>query len=508
MVAPNHTRSVLAAFQSGEQRLIFARVLGADPTHLVELPQGEAGQWRERARRELLCPVPDCNRPQLKTVARAPLRRDGFSHQAGAGGHSKESLFHLQGKARVAQWLRQRHPDFEVVIEQSSDRSRSRIADVMATAPSGQRYAFEVQYAALSPEAWRARDQSYLDQRIIPIWLFGHHGAQLRSRPGSETDVLLTPVQLNVRAARRTVVWLNPLTAELGYAANEHPTFGWCESGNDGVFATELLENAWLDESGLRSPTLDLLVGPNQRMWDLEDWKVAAAEKQARAAVTAAEDRARRDAEVAERYRQRMAAEARAYEDERARSWARPAARRLGFLHMMLDEQPRALARYITGNENGQSHLPIWHGEDGLPPWLTIEQDHDLPAIPTPQWRAMLHERYIAQPFGTVLNRGQMSASLAARTLTTPYSQEYLRLVIEDWCKLLAEHGQIYQWTDEDGRIVNYAFGPQAEPDIGIQRCRYCGKAIESMMSRAGYDHHPACKPPAPGRTGRSIFRP
>jgi hypothetical protein len=167
-----HDSSVLAEFQAGETRFVFARFRSGDPG-LYLLPDGAANQKRAFTKTELLCPVEGCPTPELTTVNRADHGRDGFRHLRGNYKHGAESLFHLEGKAQIARWARTECPDAQVVEEQKSNDHRDRIADVMITFPGGERVAVEVQNAGLSPHSWQARHESYRAQGIVDVWLSG-----------------------------------------------------------------------------------------------------------------------------------------------------------------------------------------------------------------------------------------------------------------------------------------------------------------------------------------------
>lgn len=117
----------------------------------------------------------------------------------------------------LAAWLRSRVGDAAVAVEAASDTQRSRIADVMVTFPSGARVAFEVQYAQLSIEEWRARHESYRAQGIADVWLWGHTRLR-KSRSSYDPPFRLDDVQDEVRAAGQAVHWLNPETGELATA--------------------------------------------------------------------------------------------------------------------------------------------------------------------------------------------------------------------------------------------------------------------------------------------------
>jgi len=224
-----HSPKEISAFLGdGETRLIAAAY--CDPVRsrdLYILEDGTAREVRNWARTSLRCPFPDCPQPEFKTVARAPRRRDGFSHLAGAHKHAPESINHLQGKAVVAAWLTRLLGPDAVKVEMATDTQRRRVADVMALLPSGQRIAFEVQYAALSVYQWTARHESYRDQGIVDVWLWGHTRLgtphhRPDGRDGSDgTSFALTDVQVEVREAGLPLLFLNPERGAIAVAVNE-----------------------------------------------------------------------------------------------------------------------------------------------------------------------------------------------------------------------------------------------------------------------------------------------
>jgi hypothetical protein len=202
----------------GETRLIAAGY--RDPKRagdLFLLEDGRANELRAWAKQSLRCFFKDCPKPELTTVSRRQ-RRDGFSHLSGAGHHSPESLNHRQGKAVVAKWLRSRLGDDAVTVEAASDTQRSRVADVMARLPSGQRVAFEVQYASLSVEQWESRHSSYREQGIIDVWLWGHRRLRRSRSSYGSNPYRLDDVQESARISGLPVLWFNPETEELAIA--------------------------------------------------------------------------------------------------------------------------------------------------------------------------------------------------------------------------------------------------------------------------------------------------
>lgn len=219
MVGVAHERRAVAAFQDGEQRLVYARSKDEPSAALYLLIDGTARDpmVKNLAKEHLECPMPECHDRRLGAVNRSEHsgRRDGFSHRRGAGRHSPESIFHQQGKALVQSWIMERYPHVTAVMEEATS-DRSRRADVMLTWPDGSRAAVEIQYAPLAVDAWLNRHQSYLDQGITPIWLLGHHGAHMK--PASATaedetpgDATLSLLHQQMTRREVSVLWINPI---------------------------------------------------------------------------------------------------------------------------------------------------------------------------------------------------------------------------------------------------------------------------------------------------------
>jgi hypothetical protein len=256
-----HSKADFASFQDGETRLVYARYRDQRPG-LYLLVDGDAKEQRAFAKEHLTCIVPECRFPELTTVARA-RGRDGFRHFAGGGGHEAESLFHIQGKIALAEWLRAKYPASTVHEEESSDRRRSRVADVMITATNGKRVAFEIQYASLTPADWAVRHQSYVEQDIQDVWLFGHYGAQMRPNDSYNNDenVKLNPTHRALVDAGLPLLWFNPIIGEMATATDPSQiqvgerTLKVPAAGRLGNLETTPLDNFRLLPDGLWSQT-------------------------------------------------------------------------------------------------------------------------------------------------------------------------------------------------------------------------------------------------------------
>lgn len=220
MTAGAHDRSGLAAFQNGEKRLVYARYKDRPDAPLHFLEDGTASELRDWAKLHVECFMPECEDRALTTVSRT-RRRDGFRHRSISGSHSKESLFHEQGKVLIARWARERYLEITAVVEQATE-DRSRRADVMLIWPDGWQVAVEIQYAGLALNEWEARHDSYVQQGIPCIWLLGHVGKHLRPSTrgcdqGPDASIVRT-TDLHREMSERGVplLWLNPIDQLVG----------------------------------------------------------------------------------------------------------------------------------------------------------------------------------------------------------------------------------------------------------------------------------------------------
>lgn len=330
---PAHDPRALAAFQNGERRLLYARYKDRPWDQPYYLVDGTAAAVRDLAKEQLECFMPDCRDRRLTTVARHG-RRDGFSHTAGAGGHSREGLFHQQAKALIVRWVQCRYPTVTAVAEQATDRGDRR-ADVMLTWPDGPQVAVEVQYAAITVEDWLSRQTSYREQGIRAVWLFGHLAPHLRpARPEpwrAPEDVAghvhLSDLHRAVADSGETVLWINPIDEQVGVAWRwermHHCRDVNCHhddlrearfpvpcgaAATAAIFAVDRLFDCELSPDGLVTPTSLSLLGSQGELLkarELDQTRQAAEIEARRAAARARaeEATAREEAEAAEEAR-------------------------------------------------------------------------------------------------------------------------------------------------------------------------------------------------------------
>jgi hypothetical protein len=208
--------SVLTEFGEGETRLVYARWRDGTPG-LRYLAEGTADATRQLTRDELLCPIVGCPTPALTTVNGGTRARDHFRHHtANDADHPGESLLNVEGKAQIALWAAGRYPGARVQLEEASSDAWERVADVMVTLVNGKRIAIKVQYASLQPEKWQTWHDSYVNQGIRDVWLFGHTGNHLTRLPDGR--IRLNPTLERVAATGMPVLWFNPIKLLIGTA--------------------------------------------------------------------------------------------------------------------------------------------------------------------------------------------------------------------------------------------------------------------------------------------------
>lgn len=301
-VEPDH-RSVLRLFQSGEEAFVW----GFDSTTREPwfLEDDQARDCRSHVKASVVCPVPGCEAP-LTTVSRKG-RRDGLRHLTGTGGHSRESIDHANGCAAVQDWLAVKYPDSQVRREEYSSPNGERRADVMITGRRGDRIAYEVQYSAITPQAWAERHESYRAQGILDVWLWGHRGKNFRAT--HEDRVELTPAQRELVAAGMPLLFVNPEQRSIAIGTASEWWLSEDETAEDVVVRT------WATGTYARLEVYSLSVFGAGLKWGIESERL----------IVLGDDLARLRSHNAEvkALRLRRAAEKAARQAEKQQSWER-----------------------------------------------------------------------------------------------------------------------------------------------------------------------------------------
>jgi len=216
-LADDH-KSSLSAFQAGEERFVWGRHKQTDDLWYLE--DDTATESRAFVNESIVCPVPGC--AAKLTTAHRTKKRDGLQHFSRGGGHSRESIFHSQGCALIEDWLRRSYPRSKAQREEYTSEKGERRADVLLTGPDNDRVAFEVQYSSITPDAWQRRHDSYRQQGIVDVWLFGHTPNQLKIGP--DGIVHANPTHEAVVRSGQALMFLNPDLGVVGAAVGVgHP---------------------------------------------------------------------------------------------------------------------------------------------------------------------------------------------------------------------------------------------------------------------------------------------
>ncbi|MEU2380359.1 competence protein CoiA family protein [Streptomyces misionensis] len=100
------------------------------------------------------------------------LVRPHFAHPAGTappGGHSRETVWHINAKHRLARWAATLPNVARVRLEQWTEH-RDRRADVHVTLVDGTRLALEAQRELITDELWQARHRDYAAAGVRDVW--------------------------------------------------------------------------------------------------------------------------------------------------------------------------------------------------------------------------------------------------------------------------------------------------------------------------------------------------
>ncbi len=317
----------------------------------------------------------------------------------------------------------------------------------LATLPGGQQVAFEVQYAALTPQEWLTRHNSYRSQGVVDVWLFGHVPPQLRVAPDwariLDTDghvrVCMSPTHQQVLASGLPLLFISPLEERVGTV--------WAErhvATPDGrrelffrttpehehehtLFAHEPLAACTVDPSGaLRMPILEALsTGARDYAAAVSAWEAA--------------EQARRQAAEAQLHREQLrrkqyeARRAKAAEERRQAEAVRQ--RRLAEQRALWTEQwqQSTMREHVLAAFDGQ--LPPIFG-------VPLRDEGAIEADPR-HWRAWLYGHlFVRHQPGDVLTLADCCAALVAAGFVVR-SRQRASLLMHDWLNHLRDKGMV-----------------------------------------------------------------
>lgn len=459
MGGPAHQPTALAAFQNGEERLVYARYKDRPADQPYYLEDGTAREIRAWAKEHLECFMPECSARRLTTVSRSN-KRDGFSHMAGAGGHSKEGLFHQQAKALIARWVTDRFGSEVTAVPEQATASRDRRADVMLTWADGRQVAVEIQYAALTPTAWRERHQSYVDQGITCVWLLGHQPPHLReargvsaTSPGSGGCVSLGPLHEAMVQEGVPLLWINPIEESIGTVWTHAPVHEceeqFCGLDSDdrdfpvppprrpypnqfGFFDADPLDACAITPDGLETPTTTRLAASHAEYLVARkaDYDAQAPIREARQRREA-QARARQEAEERAEFAARERLQA---EDNRINAW-------------LIENH----ARLVNTWHASETHAALVKQHGAPPPVLTTSLPFDLGVQGLPEhWHSLLYvELILRRETGAHFLVADCYRTLGAHGFRLHADPSRRSLAITTYLQHLATHDLIYVARDK-----------------------------------------------------------
>lgn len=154
----------------------------------IILPQDQSREyWNEKIRRRqivcaecLLGPEPT---ERILVYCESPLGLPYFRHRPGESPDGEflrgESIWHYTVKYAIRRWAKAQSNVRTAKLE-ATTRSGKRRADIGVRLTTGERFAIEIQYSPISEELHAARQTDYIEEDIIPIWLYS---SDLREPP-------------------------------------------------------------------------------------------------------------------------------------------------------------------------------------------------------------------------------------------------------------------------------------------------------------------------------------
>jgi len=299
----------ISRFRTGVEAFVLAYDVELErhvyfPEHV---PVAKRGQFIQRTRQSLRCPVPECS-SSLSAVFREPRARNGFRHPKGVDEHaSPEDLWHGWAQGEIRAWVERTYASsLDAEIERPTRDGRRRLDVLVTSRHSGERVAIEVQYASMTSAEWENRRADHDADGILAVsWLLGHAGTNFSMR---KSRLRLNQLARTMLEHGTVPMWFNPTTRQVLTAWTQGPDGTPCAPQPGTHLQVDIvnLDDCTLTHRGIESPMLKRILDAAQERERaaLERAEQTKREKERREAEQRDEDRRRVEAaKIAQRRR-------------------------------------------------------------------------------------------------------------------------------------------------------------------------------------------------------------
>ena len=343
----------------------------------------------------------------------------------------------------------------------------NQLPDVLVVLPDGQRWAFEVQYAALTGDEWQARHDGYAAQEIHDVWLLGHlpPNLQVSRRQENHGNPHIGPLHQAIHANGMPVLWINPFTETVAAAlfsdwdAAHLATTPAAQFYGAVPIGVDMLDNCTLHDNRFTTPSASAHLSAMDARRAQRERRLAEEERQR----LATEEEHRRRSEAIQGVRLRR------------REYAQLAARRT-------DEQSAELEKWKTRRQ--QQDADNWHrykaetvkprlGPGPLPWYLTkpLYSDRRIWSGHPNYWRSNIFVSQIASSVGHTFRFQDAARQIANAHTKSPtgafnFVGEFLRRLRDIGSIDFAGDGDYFGRTLTITVVADHNTLPATEPTI------------------------------------------
>lgn len=200
----------LNVFRNPQDTLVYARYKN-NPAEPYYLREGTAGKLREWVEENLECPINGCQNRAITTFMKNGEKRDSFKHLNNMKEHDSKEIFTFQGRALINKWVKEHQPTVKINNEDGT----------VLTWITGEKLAIEIQYDPITFVGWEAKHNKYIELGIPCLWFFGHIPLHFPDWIPQLKQVSLLPLQRQILITGTRILWLNPISEQVGLILSE-----------------------------------------------------------------------------------------------------------------------------------------------------------------------------------------------------------------------------------------------------------------------------------------------